>query len=108
LLCGDNRGISHSVISLTTLGVYGEKLQAIGISVYCLHMSSPKDMLLAPLRLWRLLRKLTPTVVQTWMYHSDLLGGLVAKLQGVPVVWSVRSNGTSASKPSFSRKILLR
>jgi glycosyltransferase involved in cell wall biosynthesis len=39
------------------------------------------------------LRAWSPHVIQTWMYHADLLGGLVGKLlRGTPVVWNVRHN----------------
>jgi glycosyltransferase involved in cell wall biosynthesis len=44
----------------------------------------------ALVRLVRLLGEDKPDVVQTWMYHSDLLGGIAAVLVGVPVVWGVR------------------
>jgi glycosyltransferase involved in cell wall biosynthesis len=32
-----------------------------------------------------------PDIVQTWMYHADLLGGIAAKLEGIPVVWGLFS-----------------
>jgi glycosyltransferase involved in cell wall biosynthesis len=41
------------------------------------------------LKLARYLRRAKPDIVQTWMDHSNLIGGLAAKLAGVPVVWGV-------------------
>jgi len=80
------------VVSLTSLGVIGESLRASGVCVHTLGMSSPLDSPITLLRLIRLIRQYRPTIVQTWMYHADLLGGLAARLAGsCSVVWNVRS-----------------
>ncbi len=42
-------------------------------------------------RLARLMRRSSPTIVQTWMYHGDLLGMLAAPFGGYPpIIWNVR------------------
>jgi len=82
----------HEVITLTTVGTIGPKLQEMGIEVTPLGMRSPLQF---PSVLWRLaalIRRRKPDVVQTWMYHSDLLGGLGARLAGVRnVLWGIRT-----------------
>lgn len=37
--------------------------------------------------------KIKPTVVQTWLLHSDIFGGIAAQLFGIPWVLSERSSG---------------
>lgn len=84
--------ISHDVISLTGLGVVGEQIRALGIPVTTLEMKSVVDAPLIVASLVRLLKKNAPDIVQTWMYHADLLGGVAARLAGVKcVVWGVRT-----------------
>lgn len=48
-----------------------------------------------PRVLWRLLaliRAIKPAVVQTWLLHSDVVGGMAAKVSGVPWLLSERSS----------------
>lgn len=80
------------VISLTSLGVIGESLCVQGVRVHALGMSSVLDFPITLWRLVRLIRQYRPEIVQTWMYHADLLGGLAARLAGsCAVVWGIRS-----------------
>jgi glycosyltransferase involved in cell wall biosynthesis len=81
----------HSVVSLTSKGDIGDALRAGGVEVRTLEMRSPRD---TPTALWKLrglIRMHGADIVQTWMYHADLLGGLAARLAGYPrVIWGIR------------------
>ncbi len=94
--------VTHEVISLRTLGVVGPRLIAAGVPVRALGMSSPVGSLRALARLWRVLsRQSSDTVVQTWLYHADLLGGTVARLVGLRhVYWNLR---VAFDRPCFTR-----
>ena len=60
--------------------------------MHALDIRSTTGGLIGLLKLIRLLRKQRPDIVQTWMYHADLLGGLAARLAGsCSVVWNIRS-----------------
>jgi len=87
------------VISLTDIGPVGREIGKLGIPVRALGMERgiPSPLLL--LRLARWLRSASPDIVQTWMYHADLVGGLAAKLAGgIPVIWGVRQSQLDPSK----------
>jgi glycosyltransferase involved in cell wall biosynthesis len=89
----DNSRFENRVVSLIPAGEIGEKIQALGIPVTSLGLR-PGQFSLAALRLLTgELRRERPDILQTWMYHADLLGLLAAKLSGIQqVVWNIRSS----------------
>lgn len=88
----DGDRFSWEVVSLTSVGPIGRDLRLGGIQVYALGAAEPFGFVAAVPRLARLLRARRPDLVQTWMYHGDLVGGLAAQLVGsTPVVWGVHA-----------------
>jgi glycosyltransferase involved in cell wall biosynthesis len=82
----------HVVLSLTLKGEVGVELEQAGVVVYELGMRSFLSLPMVFLRLIAVLRRESPDVVQTWMVHSDLIGGLAALASGVRhVIWGVRT-----------------
>jgi glycosyltransferase involved in cell wall biosynthesis len=99
-----DRGRFHNeVISLTNLGDLGGTLRAQGIEVRTVGLTKNPMDVLSFWRLAKLLRESTPDVLQTWMYHADLVGGLIAQTVGVRrVVWGIHH----ASLDLSSNKLL--
>lgn len=83
-------GVEHEVIALTGLGPVGRELLDRGIAVTALGLEASRPDLRQVLALRRHLRRSGADVVQTWLYHGDLLGGVAARSVGLPVIWSVR------------------
>src|SRR5579862_7444290 len=85
-LVGSTRSKWHtSVISLVEKGDNGTVLESLGVTVLCCEMRS-RGVLRGLRRLYALLGELRPDVVQTWMYHADLFGGVIARLRGCDAV----------------------
>lgn len=103
----------HLVISLMDYGIYGEQLLVAGIPVYTIDMPRGRITLKKLLKLYSLIRAHSPDIVQTWMYHADFLGGIMARLAGCKViVWGIRhstldNHGTNP-KTRFLAKISAR
>ena len=94
----------HIVISMSDAGVFGERLQQAHVDVHCLHMKGVK-LLTGWWTLRRLLKKLQPDVVQTWMYHADLLGGLAARSVGIKTIaWGIRNSGENLHHSSLKAR----
>ena len=90
----DKQEFRSVVYSMMHLGPVSDLIRNQGIEVYSLGMKQGTPDPRAVLRLARAVRKWKPDIIQTWMYHADLLGGIVGKLCGnVPVVWNIRHSG---------------
>ncbi len=97
-----------AVISLRPGGQLLERFVALGVEVRTLGMRSGLPDPRKLYRLARMLRELRPDVVSTWMHHADLLGGLAARLTGLPVVWGIHSSDLSPRGLSFGTRVVLR
>jgi len=87
----DRDRFSSSVISLTDRGQLSEQIESSGVTVHTLGMKRGRPDILALPRLIRLFKTLNPTIVQSWLYHADLLSTLAVKFSGSPIlVWNVR------------------
>ena len=82
-LCKYDKSNKHTVVSMMDSGKYGELLRNENIDVYTLNMSAGKLTFNGIINLYKIIKKFKPNVVQTWMYHANLLGGIVAKIAGI-------------------------
>jgi glycosyltransferase involved in cell wall biosynthesis len=102
----DSEEYNHTVVSLGSVGPVGRQLQELGIEVIALQMNSFFHLPRVFIYLFRLIRNRRPDVVQTWMYHADLIGGCIARLAGCnKVIWNIRNTdlfyGKGVSKVTF-------
>ena len=81
----------HHVLSLTDFGKYGDALRAAGVNVRAIGLSRKKIKLSKFIELIKVIKALEPDLIQTWMYHADLIGGTAAKLsRNSNIVWNIR------------------
>lgn len=98
----DNSRFQNIVVSLTDKGTLGRSIEDMGIPVFTLGMHRKLPNPMGLLRLLRILRKENPRVLQTWLYHADLLGLLGGRLAHVPaIVWNLRC--TDADSRHYSK-----
>ncbi len=84
--------VEHTVVSMLDDSPYGEVLRRRGVDVASLNMQRGRLAGIPLLSVRRLLRAKRPDIVQTWMYHADLLGGSMARLAGCRrVIWGIRN-----------------
>ena len=102
--------LSPFVISLTGRGSLSEKLAASGITVYALDFrGGPVQKYRALSELVRCLRSNKPDIVQTWMYHADLLGGIIARVvTNSKVIWGIRNGLIDSKETKFLTRVTVR
>jgi glycosyltransferase involved in cell wall biosynthesis len=107
LVAGIDRERYRSVVvSMTGPGVVGSALASAGIELHTLDMRRGVADLGSVIRLARILRQVRPDILQTWLYHADLLGSLVQRL-GPPcaLFWNIRC--TEMLDTNIVRKLLI-
>ena len=91
---------SHFVISLKGDGYYSATLHESGIKIFLFEFGRFYEYksLVEFFRLVCLIKDLSPDIVQTWLYHADLVGGVAARIAGVKVVlWGIRTTSLNLS-----------
>ncbi|WP_373652600.1 glycosyltransferase [Schlesneria sp. DSM 10557] len=76
------------VICLGPRGVLVDELEAAGITVVCL---GARGLGSTPCVLWQLvkeLRRFKPAIVQTFLFHANILGRIAARIAGIQIVVS--------------------
>ena len=87
LLWGIDRSrFQNVVVSMVNFGGLGERIKSNGIPVLTLGMHLGVSNPIGLGRLLRILRKERPQILQTWLYHVDLLGLLAGKLARVSTI----------------------
>lgn len=98
LLSMQGSNYEYSVIVLGEAGHYSPNIEALGIPIHYLGVKK-KPFIKAFYCLIVLIRQIQPDIVQTWLYHSDLIGGLSAKLCGIKkIIWGIRCEGIGLKK----------
>ncbi|QOR39289.1 glycosyltransferase [Billgrantia diversa] len=99
----------HTIVAMIGGGELEVRLIDQGIVVETLGFTRQGGLFKGFLALWRLLRSYRPDIVQTWMYHPDLIGGLCARLAGVRhVCWGIRHTALEPGKSSRSSMLIAR
>lgn len=94
LLSAIDRTRFHShVISLSSDTALAGPIREMGIEIDVLDVEPALTRAFSAIsRVTRVLRSASPDIVQTWLYHADLVGGIAAKRLRLPVLWNVQTS----------------
>jgi hypothetical protein len=87
----DRNRFDPTVVSLTSEGPLAPEIGKLGITVLSIGMKRGIPGFSDFEKLKSAIKEIRPDLVQTWMYHADLLGGTATKLTiKAHVLWGVR------------------
>lgn len=102
-LCKHDAQNAHVVVSLMDDGKYGSLLRKSHIRVFCLRMPRRRVTISGLYALYRIFLNEKPDLVQTWMYHANLIGGILARIAGVDrVIWGIHNSTLNAKTSAWS------
>lgn len=92
----DRRRFTSTVVSLVAGGGHAAELAAAGFTVHALDVPLSRPTLGGWRRLQRIIAAERPQLLQSWLYHADLLG-LVAAIRhpGMRLAWNLRGSNVN-------------
>lgn len=106
LVSATREQFDHVVISLRDEAHFGPILRAQGVPVFALDVGTSRGALGGIRALMAIISMERPSVVQTWMYHADVFGGIAARLVRCgSVVWGVRNTDLRVAAIGWSARL---
>lgn len=108
-LCKFDFNNKHLVVSLLYGGKYESKFSDIDVPVFSLRLNTIRGILMSFKKFRGILDAYRPDIVQTWLYHADLFGGVSAYILGYrSIFWNIRNFNTSPKALKLSTRIIVR
>lgn len=103
----DSTRFENHLVTLTSGGALWHDVEPHCRSLISLDLNWPAQAPLSVFTLWRRMRELKPDIVQTWLYHGDLIGSVAARLCGLPLIWNIRCSNIDMRQSSFASRSAL-
>lgn len=111
LIKSTKSNIDHEVICLKAKGFFYTKLINLGIKVHVLNMRPKRFNLLKQFEFFTLIKKTNYNILQSWLYHSDLICSFYAffleKKKRENIIWTVHNNNLEIFNIGFLTKFVV-
>lgn len=103
----DKEKYNTCVVSMIKPGPVGDLITKSGIAIYSLDIPQGKISLNGFLKFIKILHQFQPDILQTWLYHADLLGLIAGKLTGVrSILWNIRCSAMDIKESPLMSKVV--
>jgi glycosyltransferase involved in cell wall biosynthesis len=97
----------HIVISLTPNGYFEDQILKLGYLAISLDFRSKKFYSIK--KLFLIINNERPEIIQTWMYHSDLIGGVIGRVLGIKrIFWGIHHSNLSLKANKLTTYLLFK
>lgn len=102
-----NNKITNIIICLKGKGFFSQKLENLGIKIYYLDMKPNRLNIVGQINLYKILKNEKVNLVQSWMYHADLVSALPGFLNNCKIFWSIHNYNTSVKALGFQTRFVV-
>ena len=108
-LCKFDKQNNHTIISLSDVEDSELPPNYPNVTVHSLNFPNGRIKIPGLFKLYKLIKKIKPNIVQTWMIHADLIGGIVARFAGIRnIFWGVHHTVLVKGKVKYSTSLILK
>jgi len=105
----DRHEFDNRVVSLIKPGAVGNRIENSNIWLDSLGMPAGRVTINGFSKLMRLIRQFEPNILQTWLYHADLIGLVAGKILRIPkIAWNIRGSDSNFMNSQRISKIIAR
>ena len=80
----------HFIVSLKGEGKYGKIFEEKGFEVFYINLELNFSFMKKLINLAQIIKMTDPDIIQTWMYHANLIGGITSLLvKKRNIVWGI-------------------
>ena len=95
------------VICLGSKGTLSQILLKNKIRIFHLNMDSNKLNFFKIIELFKILKKEKPDLIQSWMYHADLLASILAPFLNIRTIWTIHNYDVSFRALGFKTRLVV-
>mgnify|MGYP003369927646 CR=1 FL=1 len=102
----DRDKYDFQIISMMDEGIMGKRIKELGIPIYTLNMKRGIPSLKSIFKAIKICKN--TDLIQTWMYHADLLGFIIAKILKKRIIWGIRRSNLEKDKNKKSTLLIIK
>ena len=95
------------IICLKDKSYFSRELDKLKIKTYYLKMKNDSLNILKQIQLIKILKKENPDLIQSWMYHSDLIGSIASVFVKKKIFWTLHNFNISYKALGFQTRLIV-